>query len=839
MKSRPSTALAGVSLLVIASAVSAQAPPAQRTPQEAAAAFPELEEIIITARRKEESLQNVPESVSVVSSAAVQQYNLLTFTDLEKVVPGLQLQSTPNGFSVAASLRGVTYNEITNTAPTVRFYMNDAPVENEIIFSSLFDIGQIEVLKGPQGTLRGEIAPSGSITIASQRPDLYHVGGYAQVQVGNLHENNIQGAFSVPIVEDKFAIRIAGVRDVNPIDDVHSIHNSASPNETTEAGRLSARFAPNDDINAVFTYLHINRHQLSFAEVYGPGAPGGFLPGTSTPAPPANYNGPPISSDQLASVDAAGSHNSTQYNIVTGQLDWNIGSQKLSWVGSYSNQHTNYENSGDGAHSVPGYTPLATGDNTNREWTQELRLSSVERLFGRFDYTVGFFYDNVLGHVRTEQGQTYLPGAFGSPLGAPVLGPPNPNYVLRTFIDLPGGEIQYAGFLNLTFHLNDSTEISAGARYNSQSRDETTSILFSPAYAGVAIPAAICGPSSPIPQTRGGRYGATYPGVCDIPVNQPTYTFPDIQHHQPVVYNVELSHHFNEDLMAYFRTASSWREGVVQVGPAVAAATTPSLVPYVLPSPEKSQTYEVGLKSEFLDKRLLFDVDYFHQDYDGFIYTTLPFYYLQVQTVAGRAPQVTTANLITLNVPAIVDGVEFNVAAKITPHWSTSAAASWTDGRLNNAKIPCSPPGITGVPTVAQFGSTQIFTCTSNTSTSTAPRWSANLSSEYAQALMGNVNGFIRGLAYYFSSDPYASTTYVIPAYAKLDLYLGVRGASRAWEVSLYGKNITDKRAITSIGNTQTVGLNPNQFGNTGYYSIAHLKEREYGVTARYSFGSR
>jgi iron complex outermembrane receptor protein len=411
---------------------------------------------------------------------------------------------------------------------------------------------------------------------------------------------------------------------------------------------------------------------------------------------------------------------------------------------------------------------------------------------------------------------------------------------VNTFIDLPGGEIQYAGFLNLTFHLNDSNEISAGVRYNSESRDEVTSILIPPFFDAVAIPASICGPSSPITATRGGQFGVSYPGVCNIPVTQPTVTFPDVEHHRPVIYNVELSHHFNEDVMAYFRTASSWREGVLQVGPADAAATTPSLLPYVEPHPETSQTYEVGFKSEFLDKRLLFDIDYFHQDFNGFIYTTQPFYYQAVSNVAGQAPQVKTANLITLNVPAVVDGVEFNAAAKITPRWSAAAAASWTDGRLDNARIPCSPPGIAGVPTLAQFGSTQIFTCTSHTSTSTAPRWTANLSSEYAQPLTGNLTGFVRGLAYYFSSDPYFNATYVIPAYAKLDAYLGIRGTGSrgAWELSLYGKNITDKQTITTIGNGPILGVDTALFGNTGYTAIGHLMQREYGVTARYAFGS-
>src|SRR5580698_7013683 len=140
MTTRQSVRLAVSSLLVLSSAISAYAVSAEVKPGDAAGDTSErLEEVIVTARRMEETLQDVPESVSVVSSDTIQKNNLLTFNDLEKVVPGLQLQSTPNGFSVAASLRGVTYNEITNEPPTVRFYMNDAPVENEIIFSSLFD----------------------------------------------------------------------------------------------------------------------------------------------------------------------------------------------------------------------------------------------------------------------------------------------------------------------------------------------------------------------------------------------------------------------------------------------------------------------------------------------------------------------------------------------------------------------------------------------------------------------------------------------------------------------------------------------------------------------------
>src|SRR6202008_221601 len=133
---------------------------------------------------------------------------ILKFEDISAVVPGLTLVSGNSGYNSTASIRGVTYDVLSQTTPSVALYMNDATIQAGFLFQSLFDIGQIEVLRGPQGTLRGESAPSGAITVTTRKPDLSQFGGYASAtestsnQVDGPLASNVQGALNLPIVKD-------------------------------------------------------------------------------------------------------------------------------------------------------------------------------------------------------------------------------------------------------------------------------------------------------------------------------------------------------------------------------------------------------------------------------------------------------------------------------------------------------------------------------------------------------------------------------------------------------------------------------------------------------------
>src|ERR1700759_2623486 len=111
--------------------------------------------------------------------------------------------------------------------------MNAPPLQLGFLFQSLFDIGQVEVLKGPQGTNRGISAPSGAITITTHKPDLSNFGGFVDVTATALQGRNAQGALNVPIIKDVLAVRASAVIDQNDYDGVTSIHSSLRPSQKT------------------------------------------------------------------------------------------------------------------------------------------------------------------------------------------------------------------------------------------------------------------------------------------------------------------------------------------------------------------------------------------------------------------------------------------------------------------------------------------------------------------------------------------------------------------------------------------------------------------------------
>src|SRR5690349_2933527 len=156
MRARTFNALAGSGLLAVASAAGAQSASTTSNGVRASDTDFTLEEIIVTARRREESLRDVPATIDAVTSETVGKVNILRFEDIAAVVPWLCLASGNSGYNSTASVRGVTYDVLSQTTPSVALYINDAPIQAGFLFQSLFDIGQIEVLRGPQGTLRGE-----------------------------------------------------------------------------------------------------------------------------------------------------------------------------------------------------------------------------------------------------------------------------------------------------------------------------------------------------------------------------------------------------------------------------------------------------------------------------------------------------------------------------------------------------------------------------------------------------------------------------------------------------------------------------------------------------------
>jgi hypothetical protein len=164
-----------LSTLLATTALAAAAPAwAQGQPADEPTA---LDEIIVSARRERESLQDVPVSVQAVTGAQIQDLAITQATEISKVAPGININGpTGNGVDFELVLRGVRWTAASGT-PAIAAYLNDAPFLPTSVLSSLYDVGQIEILRGPQGTTRGAPSISGAVTVTTRRPNLAEYGG--------------------------------------------------------------------------------------------------------------------------------------------------------------------------------------------------------------------------------------------------------------------------------------------------------------------------------------------------------------------------------------------------------------------------------------------------------------------------------------------------------------------------------------------------------------------------------------------------------------------------------------------------------------------------------------
>jgi iron complex outermembrane receptor protein len=275
--------LAGSSLLVLATAAQAT-PQADAAPAKAQAApAVEVEVVVVTARRRDESIQDVPAVVNAVTPEELVKLNIRDFTEVQNLVPGLSLTNNANGIGGSAQVRGVNFdvNASGNNA-TVEFYQNDAPITAGVVLQQMYDVGQVEVLRGPQGTLRGRASPSGSITVTTKKPDLYKSGGYGSFTATDTGTTNFNGAVNIPIIEGIAAIRVAGVFNGDNANRVHPISDALDgrgPDGKTQSGRITALVRPVDAITLEGSFQQIVTHSRFFDQVESfnqvdPAAPG-------------------------------------------------------------------------------------------------------------------------------------------------------------------------------------------------------------------------------------------------------------------------------------------------------------------------------------------------------------------------------------------------------------------------------------------------------------------------------------------------------------------------------------------------------------------------------------
>ena len=224
-----------------------------------------LEEIFVTARRKDESIQDVPLTVNSVTGEQLEDLNIRKFEDLEGVVAGVTLSE--DTIAPTASMRGIRFETFAASGSSVEFYLNDALTGASTVLQNVFDVGRIEVLRGPQGTLRGRAAPSGSITVTTAQAEADVFTGYVDTTLADDGDKNISAAINIPIIEDKVGFRLAGFWEENDINDVTSAFGLGGSEYEGDGWRASLAFQPTDNLYTHTMYQRLEPHRTIFTPV--------------------------------------------------------------------------------------------------------------------------------------------------------------------------------------------------------------------------------------------------------------------------------------------------------------------------------------------------------------------------------------------------------------------------------------------------------------------------------------------------------------------------------------------------------------------------------------------
>src|SRR3984885_799609 len=455
-----------------------------------------LEEIVVTATRREESISRVPISITAINQEMLDQKGIKDFSDLVRFTPGVSFDSSQTN---QISIRGISSS---GGSGTTGIYIDDTPIQvRNLGFNyddtlvKLFDLDRVEVLRGPQGTLFGAGSEGGTVRYITVQPSLTKTSVYAKGETsytqGGAPSYESGLAVGTPIVDGVFGIRVSAWyrRDGGWIDRIDpttlQLVDANANRDGTAALRLAALWQPNDAIRVTPSILYQNSQRndvtIYWPEYSNPGA-NSYVSAdpTARPEPDVFYLpalnvqadlGPTrlISTTSYFHRDEISGYDGTLYNL-----------------GYYQSQLPVYGNAagmaafplldGSGGHLPPGLTDYrspASGTNTQRNITQEFRLQSTDPA-ARVSGTAGVFYSLdrqfSLEEIHDPMADTLFNQLFGYPIAEFFGTPLNPNgtSVLPMgdsyFNNLVSYDRQIAGFGEANSKVTDTHKLPAGVR---------------------------------------------------------------------------------------------------------------------------------------------------------------------------------------------------------------------------------------------------------------------------------------------------------------------------------------------------------------------------------------
>jgi iron complex outermembrane receptor protein len=698
-----------------------------------------LEEIVVTAQKKAENIQTVPFSVSAVTGDSLRTYQYKDLKDLNGTVPNVEFTQITNvSLNLAPSIRGIgsTSNPDPYTGTEVAVVVDGVVQGTRLLgLSDQFDVERIEVLRGPQGTLFGADTLGGVVNVVSRAPT-GELGAYGNLTIGNYHELDGALAINFPIIKDVLAGKVSmSHRERDGFyTNLEDGQNLMWVDSTKVRGYLL--FTPTADFKA--TLIVGNDHIRNGADVAA---------NVSSPNEVFYVPGITTTAVRWGLYSAASAPNNANLNLYTLNTDWKTAAGK--WTGIFNYTDFNAFNVQD-VGEVPKFLLGAGRYPASRQYSGEIRdeFNPIQSV----DMMLGLFYMKLHTNVNTL---TLIPCCA-------------PGIMTEQLVT--SDQKSAAVFGQMYWDMTSQWRLGLGIR---GTKIETELTSFNDTYSSAQ-------PYSPV----------NYAGNLAQSTSIATFTVSGSDSWTEPGGKISLDYKFTPDVMGYAYYARGFKSGGFN-----GRITVPQDIgPF---SPEFDNSYEVGVRSEWLDKRLRANAAVFYNKWDN----------MQVPTsiFTGNPPE---ASSTILNAAvATTKGAEIELEVAPTKEFDVRA----TVGYLSAAYDKFLSSG-------ADY---------SGRATPYSPRWTGSLSGSYN--FMVGSNSIKPSLQYTFVGDQWSNFTQApaefIHSAGLLKANIGFAPSQAKWGLSLWATNLLNKQYVVSsldvppLFSFATFGA-PRQFGVDVHFDL-------------------
>ncbi|MBN8502273.1 MAG: TonB-dependent receptor [Sphingomonadales bacterium] len=759
-------------------------------------------EIVVTAQKRSESLQSVPVAVSVLSGEDLADASRPSIESASQMVPSLNFLKSGTTLNQTIFLRGVG---------TATFSIAGEPSVSTVVdgvvyarsgeaFSDMVDVAQIEVLRGPQGTLFGKNASAGVINITTQMPK-HEFGGTVEASYFDRNEFRLKGAVNLPLGQDLAARFTAfyGEYDGN----IRNVTTNEWVNGYKHWGlRGQFLYEPNDNLRVYLAADYYKNDDDCCADIIATG--------------PLNAAGVPQTSlafSVLPSQTGANTRAVAQ-NLVTatkeegwgvsGQIDLGVGSHTLTSITAYRGWDNTEIRDGDWLdRAYVGFAQLHdNGPQSSTTFSQEVRLTSPADQ--TLSYVIGLYYSRAESERTFTRNVTQCTAAVGAPSGVLIpCGSSNANAATTPSGSATFGSVfdNFAVFGQATLKLGENTRLIGGLRYT----NDKLSVFHSRR-------SPLTGPGIQANFDQGvyDEY-VRLVGLGTSPTTAATAAvassngvpFRTKTSNDNVSGKIALQHDFSDDVMVYASYARGYKGPAYNVFFNLTATGTNVI------EPETSDSFEIGLKNTFLDGKLTFNIAAFYAKYNNFQANNPDLVATVVVTRFTNAGSISTA------------GIEMDLNYRPTRNTTITAGLAVTDAHVVAFKAAPGAAPTAIIPTGTKLGY--------------APTWKGSLSIEqrfpmsgFADVVLGSSMNFQSEQLSLFAPDAVQRQLGTIPAYALVNASVALVDPNDGWNLSFQVRNLFDKAYPAAIINGGVSG--------SYRYQIPRDADRYWGVNLRINF---